>query len=79
MDLNKPSFFRKGDLTPCSAATRKRPPAGNPDGSFYIDIAGYRTTALALTMTQRSQTFELAKGLMAALGYQLEVGNGPQQ
>jgi hypothetical protein len=74
-DLNKPSFFRKGGLAVLGSDQRLT--AGkNPDGSYYIDIAG-RNNARAHMTPQ--QTFDLANGLLRALGYQLEIGNGPQQ
>lgn len=72
-DLNKPSFFRKGGLAVIGSDQRLT--AGkNPDGSFYIDIAG-RNSARAHMTPQ--QTFALAKGLLKTLGYELEIGNGP--
>jgi hypothetical protein len=74
LDLNKPSFFRKGGL---AVIADQRLTAGkNPDGSHYIDIAG-RNSARA-NMTPQ-QTFDLAIGLLRSLGYQMEIGTGPQQ
>jgi hypothetical protein len=72
-DLNKPSFFRKGGLAVLGADQRLT--AGkNPDGSYYIDIAGRHSARANMTP---QQTFALANGLLRALGYQLEIGNGP--
>lgn len=73
-DLNRSSFFRVGGL---AVLADQRLTAGkNPDGSYYIDIAG-RNSARAHMTPQ--QTFELASGLLRTLGYQLEIGNGPQE
>jgi hypothetical protein len=44
------------------------------DGSFFVDIAG-KNNAIAHITPQ--QAFEIARGLMKALGYELELGNGP--
>lgn len=74
-ELNKPSFFRKGGLAVLGSDQRLT--AGkNPDGSYYIDIAG-RNSARAHMTPQ--QTFDLANGLLRSLGYALEIGSGPQQ
>lgn len=74
-DLNKPSFFRKGGLAVLGSDQRLT--AGkNPDGSYYIDIAGKSTVRAHMTP---QQTFDLANGLLKSLGYRIEIGNGPQQ
>lgn len=74
-ELNKPSFFRKGGLA-VLGSDQKLTAGKNPDGSYYIDIAGRHNAQAHMTP---QQTFELAKGLLAALGYRLEIGNGPTQ
>jgi hypothetical protein len=72
-DLNKPSFFRDGGMPIIGG---QRTTAGrNHDGSFFIEIAGKETARAHLTP---QQTFDMASGLLKALGYQLEIGNGPQ-
>lgn len=73
--LNKPSFFRKGGLA-VLGSDQKLTAGKNPDGSYYIDIAGRHNVRAHMTP---QQTFDLANGLLRALGYQLEIGNGPQQ
>ena len=74
-DLNKPSFFRKGGL-PILGGDQRLTAGKNPDGSYYVDIAGRHNARAHMTP---QQTFELANGLLKALGYRLEIGNGPQQ
>lgn len=68
--LNDPSFFRKGGLLTPLAEREQRTTAGrNADGTFYIDISGRHSARAILTP---GQTFELAKGLLMALGINLE-------
>lgn len=73
--LNKPSFFRKGGLAVIGSDV-KLTAGKNPDGSFYIDIAGRHNARAHMTP---QQTFDLANGLLRALGYAMEIGTGPQQ
>jgi hypothetical protein len=72
--LNKPSMFRKGGLAVIGG--QKTTAGRNDDGSYFIEIAGRETARAHLTP---QQTFDLANGLLKALGYRLELGNGPQQ
>lgn len=70
-DLNKPSMFRKGGLLmPNGAYTEV---GKNLDGSFYIQIADKRAQFTP------KQAFDLAIGLLKVQGYNLELGNGPQE
>jgi hypothetical protein len=72
--LNKPSFFRKGGLAVLGSDQRLTC-GKNPNGSYYIDIAGPQSARAHMTP---QQAFELANGLLAALGYRMELGGGPQ-
>ncbi len=45
------------------------------DGSFFIDIAGKNNAIVHMTP---EDAFKIAKGLMKALGYEFELGDGPQ-
>jgi hypothetical protein len=74
-DLNKPSFFRKGGLITLDGDQRTTV-GKNDNGSFYIDING-KVHARANLSPQ--QTFDIANGLLKALGYRLELGSGPTQ
>jgi hypothetical protein len=74
-ELNKPSFFRKGGLDVLGGDV-KLTAGKNPDGSYYVDIAGRHSARAHMTP---QQTFDLANGLLRSLGYRLEIGNGPQQ
>lgn len=68
--LNDPSFFRKGGLlTPLAEREQRTTVGRNPDGSFYIDIAGKHSARAILTP---QQTFDLAKGLLRTLGFNIE-------
>lgn len=68
-DLNTPSFFRKnGLLTPLAHREQRTEAGKNPDGSFYIDIGPGQARSILTPV----QTFELAKGLLRALGITVE-------
>lgn len=72
-DLNKPSFFRAGGLPMLGADQRVT--AGLQDGHPYIHITGRHEAKAYFTP---KQFFDLAVGMLDAIGYRLELGNGPQ-
>lgn len=45
------------------------------DGRFFIDIAGRHSACAYLTP---QGAFDVAKGIFRALGYELELGDGPK-